>query len=104
MFLSLADRDKPAGLVVAKRLRQLGHRASSPPKGTADYLAGFGEPVDAVVAKVSEVDAGGDEKTAVDLIASGDGDDGRQHAPGGAAAAQTARRSARRPCCTESPA
>ena len=40
-------------------------------KGTADYLAGFGEPVDDVVAKVSEVAAGGEEKTAVDLIASG---------------------------------
>jgi carbamoyl-phosphate synthase large subunit len=70
VFLSLADRDKPAGLVVAKRLRQLGMGIVAT-KGTADYLAGFGEPVDAVVAKVSEVAAGGEEKTAVDLIASG---------------------------------
>jgi carbamoyl-phosphate synthase large subunit len=70
VFLSLADRDKPAGLVVAKRLRQLGLGIIAT-KGTADYLAGFGEPVDAVVAKVSEVTPGGDETTAVDLIASG---------------------------------
>ena len=70
VFLSLADRDKPAGLVVAKRLRQLGMGIVAT-KGTADYLAGFGEPVDDVVAKVSEVAAGGEEKTAVDLIASG---------------------------------
>jgi carbamoyl-phosphate synthase large subunit len=70
VFLSLADTDKPAGLVVAKRLRQLGLGIIAT-KGTADYLAGFGEPVDAVVAKVSEVAAGGDDTTAVDLIASG---------------------------------
>ncbi len=70
VFLSLADRDKPAGLVVAKRLRQLGMGIVAT-KGTADFLAGFGEPVDAVVAKVSEVSAGGEEKTAVDLLGSG---------------------------------
>jgi carbamoyl-phosphate synthase large subunit len=70
VFLSLADPDKPAGLVVAKRLRDLGMGIVAT-KGTADFLAGFGEPVDAVVAKVSEVAAGGEEKTAVDLIASG---------------------------------
>ena len=63
--------DKPAGLVVAKRLRQLAMGIVAT-KGTADFLAGFGEPVDDVVAKVSEVTAGGDDKTAVDLIASGD--------------------------------
>jgi carbamoyl-phosphate synthase large subunit len=73
VFLSLADRDKPAGLVVAKRLRQLGMGIVAT-KGTADFLAGFGEHVDSVVAKVSEVAEaapGGDGKTAVDLIASG---------------------------------
>jgi carbamoyl-phosphate synthase large subunit len=71
VFLSLADRDKPAGLVVAKRLRQL-EMGIVATKGTADYLAGFGEPVDDVIAKVSEVTGGGEDKTAVDLIASGD--------------------------------
>jgi carbamoyl-phosphate synthase large subunit len=67
VFLSLADGDKPAGLVVAKRLRELGLGIAAT-AGTADHLARFGYPVDQVVAKVSE----GDGKTAVDLIASGD--------------------------------
>ena len=67
VFLSLADSDKPAGLVVAKRLRELGLGVAAT-QGTADHLARFGYPVDQVVAKVSE----GDGKTAVDLIASGD--------------------------------
>jgi carbamoyl-phosphate synthase large subunit len=65
-FLSLADADKPAGLVVAKRLRELGIGVVAT-QGTADYLARFGQSVDEVVAKVSE----GAGKTAVDLIASG---------------------------------
>jgi carbamoyl-phosphate synthase large subunit len=67
VFLSLADVDKPAGLVVAKRLRELG-LAVAATQGTADYLARFGDAVDVLVAKVSE----GDGKTAVDLIAAGD--------------------------------
>ena len=67
VFLSLADRDKPAGLVVAKRLRELGMGVVAT-QGTADYLARFGQSVDEVVAKVSE----GAGKTAVDLIAAGE--------------------------------
>jgi carbamoyl-phosphate synthase large subunit len=67
VFLSLADVDKPAGLVVAKRLRELGLDVAAT-QGTADYLARFGDPVDVLVAKVSE----GEGKTAVDLIAAGD--------------------------------
>jgi carbamoyl-phosphate synthase large subunit len=67
VFLSLADPDKPAGLVVSKRLRELGLGVVAT-QGTADYLTRFGQPVDEVVAKVSE----GEGKTAVDLIASGD--------------------------------
>jgi carbamoyl-phosphate synthase large subunit len=67
VFLSLADADKPAGLVVAKRLRELGMGVVAT-QGTADYLARFGQSVDEVVAKVSE----GAGKTAVDLIASGE--------------------------------
>jgi carbamoyl-phosphate synthase large subunit len=66
VFLSLADADKPAGLVVARRLRQLGMGIAAT-TGTASYLARFGEAVDLVVGKVSE-DA---EVTAVDLIADG---------------------------------
>ena len=67
VFLSLADIDKPAGLVVAKRLRELGLGVAAT-QGTADFLARFGNPVDEVVAKVSE----GEGKTAVDLIGDGD--------------------------------
>jgi carbamoyl-phosphate synthase large subunit len=67
VFLSLADPDKPAGLVVSKRLRELGLGVVAT-QGTSDYLARFGQPVDEVVAKVSE----GEGKTAVDLIAEGE--------------------------------
>ncbi|MFV0307666.1 MAG: carbamoyl-phosphate synthase large subunit, partial [Desertimonas sp.] len=67
VFLSLRDADKPAGLVVANRLRSLGMGVVAT-EGTADYLARFGHAVDQVVAKVSD----GDGETAVDLIASGD--------------------------------
>jgi carbamoyl-phosphate synthase large subunit len=66
VFLSLADGDKPAGLVVAKRLRELGLGIAAT-VGTAAYLARFDQPVDLVVGKVSE----GAELTAVDLIADG---------------------------------
>jgi carbamoyl-phosphate synthase large subunit len=79
VFLSLADGDKPAGLVVAKRLRELGMGIVAT-QGTADYLARFDQPVDEIVAKVFETMADGsrreephgpDRKTAVDLIGSG---------------------------------
>jgi carbamoyl-phosphate synthase large subunit len=66
VFLSLADGDKPAGLVVAKRLRELGLGIAAT-QGTAEYLARFDQPVDLVVGKVSE----GAQLTAVDLIADG---------------------------------
>ncbi len=64
VFLSLADGDKPAGIVVAKRLRELGLGLAAT-AGTADYLGRFGQPVDLVVGKVNE----GATVTAVDLIA-----------------------------------
>ena len=67
VFLSLADADKPAGIVVARRLRELGFQIAAT-VGTADYLARFGQPVDQVIGKVSE----GALVTAVDLIASGE--------------------------------
>ena len=66
VFLSLADPDKPAGLVVATRLRALGMGIAAT-EGTAAYLAAFGQPVDQVVGKVQD-DA---DITAVDLIADG---------------------------------
>ncbi|MEY3091554.1 MAG: carbamoyl-phosphate synthase large subunit, partial [Actinomycetota bacterium] len=67
VFLSLADADKPAGLVVAKRLRRLGFGIAAT-TGTAKYLSRFGLAIDQVVGKLSE----GAGNTAVDLIASGD--------------------------------
>jgi carbamoyl-phosphate synthase large subunit len=71
VFLSLADPDKPAGLVVAKRFRELGLGIAAT-EGTAAYLAAFDSPVDQVVAKVQEVgDDGEARETAVDLIADG---------------------------------
>ena len=66
VFLSLADGDKPAGIVVAKRLRELGMGIAAT-TGTAAHLARFGETVDLIVGKVSE----GADLTAVELIADG---------------------------------
>jgi carbamoyl-phosphate synthase large subunit len=66
VFLSLADGDKPAGLVVAKRLRELGMGIVAT-AGTAAHLSRFGLPVDQVVGKVQD----GASLTAVDLIADG---------------------------------
>jgi carbamoyl-phosphate synthase large subunit len=67
VFLSLADGDKPAGIVVARRLRDLGLGIAAT-TGTADYLASFGVAVDAVVGKISD----GHGINAVNLIAGGD--------------------------------
>ena len=72
VFLSLNDKDKPSGLVVAKRLRQLnlGIVATSV---TAQYLERFGYPVDRVVGKVSEQsDSSASRDDAVDLISRGE--------------------------------
>ena len=68
VFLSLADRDKPAGLVVARRLRQLG-LALVATSGTAEYLARFGEAVDRVIPRLAEAGAG---RNAVELIECGE--------------------------------
>ena len=71
VFLSLADADKPAGIVLARRFRELGMGLAAT-AGTADYLATFGQPVDEVLAKVHQLgDVEGPGRTAVDLIASG---------------------------------
>ncbi|HWM22377.1 MAG TPA: carbamoyl-phosphate synthase large subunit, partial [Ilumatobacteraceae bacterium] len=66
VFLSLADSDKPAGLVVARRLKELGLGIAAT-KGTAAHLRRFGMYVDQEVGKVQDHDA----VTAVDLIADG---------------------------------
>ncbi|MEO6123343.1 MAG: carbamoyl-phosphate synthase large subunit [Ilumatobacteraceae bacterium] len=67
VFLSLADGDKPAGIVVARRLREMGLGIAAT-SGTADYLGRFGIMVDQLVGKLSE----GADVTAVDLIAAGE--------------------------------
>ena len=67
VFLSLADGDKPAGLVVANRLRELGLKIAAT-KGTCDYLGRFGITIDQVVGKISD----GHGINAVKLIESGE--------------------------------
>ena len=69
-FLSLNDRDKPMGLAVAKRLRELGMGIAAT-RGTAEYLKKFGQDVDRVVGKVSEGAASTDDD-AVELIRRGE--------------------------------
>jgi carbamoyl-phosphate synthase large subunit len=69
VLLSLADRDKPAGLVAARRFAELGFSLIAT-AGTASALEGAGLRVDAVVAKVGETqDAPGLD--AAEVIASG---------------------------------
>ncbi len=68
VFFSLADRDKPAGLVAARRLAELGFSLVAT-AGTADALQANGIRVDAIVGKLGESDASGVD--AVELISSG---------------------------------
>jgi carbamoyl-phosphate synthase large subunit len=67
VFLSLADRDKPAGLEVARQLHALGFTLAAT-TGTAALLAAGGVPVETVVAKVGE---DGEDAHAVELLSSG---------------------------------
>ncbi len=67
VFLTLADRDKPAGLDVARRFVRLGF-ALAATRGTASYLEANGLPIATVVAKVGTEEDGAD---AVELIGSG---------------------------------
>jgi carbamoyl-phosphate synthase large subunit len=67
VFLSLNDADKPAGIVVAQRMRERGLGLVAT-QGTADFLRSFGVAVDQVLGKVQDADGG---RTAVDLIADG---------------------------------
>jgi carbamoyl-phosphate synthase large subunit len=83
VFFSLADRDKPAGLTVARRFADLGFILVAT-AGTAALLESEGIPVGGVVAKVGDepgISGPGDDRVrgvpvttgadAVDLIASG---------------------------------
>ncbi|MDO8391974.1 MAG: carbamoyl-phosphate synthase large subunit [Actinomycetota bacterium] len=67
VFLSLADGDKPAGIVVGRRLRDLGLKIAAT-KGTAAYLERFGIDVDQVVGKLSD----GEGTNVLDLIRKGE--------------------------------
>jgi len=67
VFLSLADGDKPAGIVVGRRLRELGLQIAAT-KGTAAYLERFGIQVDQVVGKLSD----GEGTNVLDLIRKGE--------------------------------
>ncbi len=71
VFLSLADPDKPAGLVVAQRMQALGLGIVAT-VGTAEYLKRFDVSVDQVLDKVQDVETKGSGVTAVDLIAAGE--------------------------------
>jgi carbamoyl-phosphate synthase large subunit len=78
VFFSLADRDKAAGVAVARRFVQLGFRIAAT-LGTARYFEADGVPVDTLVAKVSAAGeapdpaglAAGDGADAVALIRDG---------------------------------
>ena len=67
VFLSLADRDKPAGLEVARSFVAMGFSIAAT-LGTAGYLRSEGVTVDTLVSKVGEEGVASD---AVDLIAQG---------------------------------
>jgi carbamoyl-phosphate synthase large subunit len=69
VFLSLADRDKPSGVVAARRFVDLGFTLAAT-AGTAAAFEAEGVPVSEIVAKVGEEHETG-ATTAVDLIASG---------------------------------
>ena len=67
VFMSLADRDKPAGLELARSFSELGFSIAAT-LGTAGYLRTAGVAVDTLVAKVGEEGVASD---AVELIAQG---------------------------------
>jgi carbamoyl-phosphate synthase large subunit len=68
VFLSLADRDKPAAVDVARQFRALGFELAAT-SGTAAMLVAEGIPVGTVVAKIGDSHPGAVD--AVDLIAGG---------------------------------
>jgi carbamoyl-phosphate synthase large subunit len=67
VFLSLADRDKPSGLEVARSFAAMGFSIAAT-LGTAGYFRSHGLNVETLVAKVGEE---GVASSAVDLIAQG---------------------------------
>jgi carbamoyl-phosphate synthase large subunit len=70
VFLSLNDADKPAGIALAKRFKELGLQIAAT-YGTAEYLGQFGVSVDERVAKIFEQKQNSSDLTAVELIEAG---------------------------------
>jgi len=70
IFMSLADRDKPAGALAARIFSDLGFELVAT-SGTAAHLVAAGIPVAGVVAKLS-VDEVDDERDVVDMMAAGE--------------------------------
>jgi carbamoyl-phosphate synthase large subunit len=68
VFMSLADRDKVNGLVLARQLAQLGFNIAAT-VGTAGYLRAHDVPVETLVGKIGFADVGAD---AVSMIRSGE--------------------------------
>ncbi len=68
IFLSLSDRDKPNGVMLARSLRELGFRLAAT-VGTASYLLDHDVPVERLVGKVGVRDGAHD---AVSLISAGE--------------------------------
>jgi carbamoyl-phosphate synthase large subunit len=64
VFFSLADRDKPAGLDVARRFEALGFSLAAT-LGTAGYLRDHGVPVETLVSKVGEAGVAVDAVTMI---------------------------------------
>ena len=64
VFFSLADRDKDAGVAVARRFVQMGFSLAAT-SGTAAYFGKAGLPVGTVVAKVGEEDPGYEDAVAL---------------------------------------
>jgi carbamoyl-phosphate synthase large subunit len=75
VFLSLADPDKPGGLLAARRFVELGF-ALAATDGTARYLRDNGVPVGEVVGKLGQGPSGPgsgvEGRSAVDLITNGE--------------------------------
>jgi carbamoyl-phosphate synthase large subunit len=70
VFLSLADRDKAAGLRAARRFVELGFTLAAT-AGTAAALEEAGVPVETVVRKLGEEESGPPTPDAVELISGG---------------------------------
>ncbi len=70
VFMSLADRDKPGGLLAARGFAELGFSLAAT-TGTARYLEDRGVAVETTVAKLGEARDDTRHVDAVDLIASG---------------------------------